>query len=158
MSEGEADVEKLFDVAAATGTAAVNIIPDRNYRPGVKDEKLRKLYEIIEVAGKRGFPIIVGTEMNAPGNKFVDSFNTAELKPLVPVFLRGAHIIYGHTVLQRQRCLGYLSAWAREQFASVHEKNDFFETVGRELQPAKEDVLNDLAGNPSPSDILAKLR
>lgn len=157
MSEGEADVERLFDVAAATGMAAVNIIPDRNYRPGVKDEKLRKLYEIVELAGKRGYPVIVGTEMNAPGNKFVDSFNTAELKPLVPVFLRGAHIIYGHTVLQRQRGLGYLSAWAREQFASVNDKNDFFETVGRELHPAKENVLSDLADNPSPSDILAKL-
>ena len=39
------------------------------------------------------FPIIVGTEMNAPGQKFVDVFASAELKPLAPAFLRGACIV-----------------------------------------------------------------
>jgi hypothetical protein len=34
--------------------------------------------------------------MNSPGNKFMDSFETAELKPLVPVFLEGAAAIYKH--------------------------------------------------------------
>ncbi len=68
------------------------------------------------MAERHDFPIIVGTEMNSPGNKFVDSFGTAELAPLVPVFLRGAHIIYGHSVLQRQSGLGYLSEWAKKTF------------------------------------------
>ena len=96
------------------GAAALNIIPDRNYTPGVKDQKLQNLYDVVELAEKHHFPIIVGTEMNAPGNKFVDSFGTAELKPLAPVFLKGAHIVYAHSVLQRQSGLGYLSAWAEE--------------------------------------------
>ena len=39
------------------------------------------------MARNRQFPIIVGTEKNAPGNKFVDSLQTAELAPLLPVFL-----------------------------------------------------------------------
>ena len=55
------------------------------------------LYEVIEMAEKHGFPVIVGTEMNAPGNKFVDNFAAAELQPLVPVFLKGAHIVYAHS-------------------------------------------------------------
>ncbi len=55
--------------------------------------------------------------MNAPGNKFVDDFSTAELKPLAPVFLKGAHIVYAHSVLQRESGLGYLSDWAKKPFA-----------------------------------------
>ena len=101
-SEGEQAIEELFTVATASGAAAVNIIPDRNYTPGVKDEKLQKFCNAVALAEKHDFPVIVGTEMNAPGNKFVDSFDTAELKPLVPVSLKGAHIVYAHSVLQRE--------------------------------------------------------
>lgn len=158
MSEGEANAEELLEMAAATGTAAINIIPDRNYRPGVKDRKLAKLNEIIVLAERLQFPVMVGTEMNAPGNKFVDSFGSAELKPLVPVFMRGANIIYGHTVLQRQAGLGYLSAWADAHFTSPSEKNRFYEAVGRDVQPAHEDVLCELGDDPSPDDITAKLK
>ena len=95
-SEGEKAIEELFDVAMSTGAAALNIIPDRNYTPGVKDQKLANLYAVVELARKRRLPIVVGTEMNSPGNKFVDSFETEELKPLVPVFLEGAEAIYKH--------------------------------------------------------------
>jgi hypothetical protein len=72
---------------AGAGAAALSIIPDRNYTPGVKDRKLENLHHVVEMARNRQFPIIVGTERNAPGNKFVDSFQTAELAPLLPVFL-----------------------------------------------------------------------
>jgi hypothetical protein len=88
-SEGEKSIEELVDVAMSTGAAALNIIPDRNYTPGVKDVKLANLYAVVELAKRRGLPVIVGTEMNSPGNKFVDSFDSAELKPLMPVFLEG---------------------------------------------------------------------
>ncbi|MDW8345081.1 MAG: hypothetical protein RMM51_11415 [Verrucomicrobiae bacterium] len=134
-SPGERDLNALFDVAIHHGAAALNIIPDRNYRPGVRDEKLQNLYDVVATAEKHGFPIIVGTEMNAPGNKFVDDFNTNELKPLVPVFLKGAFIVYAHTQLQRHTGHGYLSDWARKQFSTVHEKNAFFERLGRILPP-----------------------
>ena len=41
MSEGEKCIEEFFEVAMSSGTAALNIIPDRNYRPGVKDESCK---------------------------------------------------------------------------------------------------------------------
>jgi hypothetical protein len=156
-ADGEKSLDELFATGIASGAAALNIIPDRNYTPGVKDQKLQNLYDVVEKAEKHHFPIIVGTEMNSPGNKFVDSFGTAELTPLVPVFLRGAHIIYGHSVMQRQSGLGYLSAWAKKAFATVKARNEFFERVGRELQPANEDRLRGLTAEATPDQILAKI-
>ncbi len=158
MSEGESPAEQLVEMALASGTAAINIIPDRNYKPGVKDQKLAKLNEIVALAERFHLPVMVGTEMNAPGNKFVDSFGSSELKPLVPVFMRGAHIIYGHTVLQRQLGLGYLSPWAAGRFSGPAEKNRFYESVGRDMQPAREEDLRELGDDPSPDDILAKVK
>lgn len=153
---GERNVNELFDIAIRHGAAALNIIPDRNYRRGVKDEKLRNLYEVVAMAEKFGFPIIVGTEMNAPGNKFVDDFDAEELKPLLPIFLKGAHIVYAHTQLQRHTGNGYLSAWAQRQFASVAEKNRFFEQLGRILpaDATTEDTqraVQQLLPHPTPS-------
>ena len=114
--DGEQDIERLLDVEMKTGVAAINIIPDRNYTPGVKNQKLTNLYRIVELAESRNLPIVVGTEMNSPGQKFVDSFETAELKPLVPVFLKGAHIIYAHSVLQQTCGLGYHKRLGKEKF------------------------------------------
>ena len=140
-SDGEKCIEELFAVAQATGAAAINIIPDRNYTPGVKDQKLQNLYDVVALAERHGFPVIIGTEMNAPGNKFVDNFDSTELKPLVPVFLKGAHIVYAHSVLQRRFSRGYLSPWALQHFPSVAEKNDYFEKLGRELSPDREETI-----------------
>jgi hypothetical protein len=134
-SDGEKCIEEWFAVAKASGAAALNIIPDRNYTPGVKDQKLQNLYDVVALAEKHGFPIIVGTEMNAPGNRFVDAFDTAELKPLLPVFLKGAHIVFAHTMLQRHDGNGYLSDWAQQTFSTVADKNEFFEKLGRDLSP-----------------------
>jgi hypothetical protein len=157
-TEGEKRMEELFEVGRASGVAALNIIPDRNYTPGVKDQKLQNLYDVVALAEKNHFPIIVGTEMNAAGNKFVDAFDTAELKPLGPVFLRGAHIVYAHSVLQRQSGLGYLSAWAKKTFAAPAAKNNFYEQLGRELQPAMENRLSGLTLEATPAQILAKIK
>jgi hypothetical protein len=155
-SDGEQRIEGLFAIGISTGVAALNIIPDRNYTPGVVDQKLRNLQLVVELAEKYHFPIIVGTEMNAPGNKFVDSFGTVELAPLAPVFLRGAHIVYAHSVLQRQCGLGYLSAWAGKSFATPAVKNEFFERLGRGLAPAKEEALRGLTGEATPAQILSR--
>jgi len=157
-SEGEQRLEELFEVAAAAGAAALNLIPDRNYTPGVRDQKLQNLRQVVETAQKRQFPIIVGTEMNAPGNKFVDSFQTAELAPLLPVFLRGAHIVYAHSVLEGQVGLGYLSPWARKTFDRVTVKNDFFDKLGQELTPETEGRLSGLTPAATPDQILARCR
>jgi hypothetical protein len=157
-SEGEKAIGEWIQVAMAGGAAAINVIPGRNFTPGVKNQKLQNLYDVIALAGKHDFPVIVGTEMNAPGNPFVDDFSTAELKPLVPVFLKGAHIVYAHSVLQRESGLGYLSAWAKKSFADTAARNDFFERLGRELQPAKEDKLRGLPSNETAENIFAKVR
>jgi hypothetical protein len=155
-SEGEQQIGELFEVAARSGAAALNIIPDRNYTPGVKDRKLENLQQVVRMSEERQYPIIVGTEMNAPGNKFVDSFQTAELAPLLPIFLRGAHIAYAHSVLQGRAGLGYLSPWARDSFKSVAAKNEFFEKLGRQLTPETEDRLAGLR-EAAPGKVLARL-
>ncbi len=154
LSAGEKDMDELLHVAMSTGAAALNIIPDRNYKPAVKDEKLQNLYNIVELAEKLNLPVVVGTEMNSPGQKFVDSFDTDELSPLVPVFLKGAHIVYAHSVLQQKCGLGYTSDWGKKNFQSAAEKNRFFQTLGSLLQPAGEDVLADLDENITPQQIL----
>ncbi len=146
-SEGEQCIGEFFEVAKASGTAALNIIPDRNYTPGVKDQKFQNLCGVIALAEKHHFPVIVGTEMNAPGNKFADSFESAELKPFVPVFLKGAYIVYAHSMLQRHCQRGYLSEWAKQRFSTVVEKNNFFEQLGRDLSP-----------NVTTEELLAKLQ
>jgi hypothetical protein len=156
-SDGEKAIEELLEVAMSTGAAAINIIPDRNYKPGVKDEKLQNLYQIVELAEKLHLPVIVGTEMNSPGQKFVDSFGTEELSPLVPVFLKGAHIVYAHSVLQQKCGLGYTSNWAKKNFESVAKKNEFFQTLGSTLKPEQENTLANLSEDVTAREILDKV-
>ena len=153
-SEGEKCMEELFAVARAGGAAALNIIPDRNYTPGVKDQKVENLYQVVGMAQDRQFPIIVGTEMNAPGNKFVDSFQTAELAPLLPIFLRGAHIVYAHSRPAGPGGAGLLDPWAGKTFESAASKNDFFERLGQELTPETEGRLEGLTAAATPDQVL----
>lgn len=156
-SDGEQEIETLLDVAASTGAVAINVIPDRNYTPGSPDEKLKNLYDVVEVAQKRHLPVVMGTEMNSPGQKFVDDFQSEELKPLAPVFLKGAHIVYAHSALQRQSGLGYTSQWADKSFDNVAEKNDFFEKIGSSLQSEREDGLSGLSDDVAPQQVLDKV-
>ncbi len=153
-SDGEQDIESLLDVAMEAGSAAINVIPDRNYTVGSQDEKLVNLYKVVEVAERRNLPIVVGTEMNSPGQKFVDDFSTTELSPLVPILLKSAHVFYAHSVLQKQCGLGYMSTWASRNFPDVIEKNRFFEQVGRMLSVGREDDLCELDENTSPQELL----
>ncbi len=156
-SAGERAMEELLDVAMSTGAAAINVIPDRNYTPGAPDEKTRNLHQVVELAEKLNLIVVEGTEMNSPGQKFVDDFATAELAPLVPVFLKGAHIVYAHSVLQRKCGLGYTSNWANKNFGGAAEKNTFFEQVGRLLKPQREDSLAGLRDDVNAEEILDKV-
>jgi hypothetical protein len=156
-SQGEKDIEELLDVAMSTGAAAINVIPDRNYTPGAKNEKTENLYHVIEVAQRRHLPVVVGTEMNSPGQKFVDDYKTEELAPLVPVFLKSAYIFYAHSVLQRQSGLGYTSQWAKNNFDNVASKNEFFEELGSSLKPKDEDKLSGLSKDVTTKEILDKV-
>ena len=154
LSDGEKAIEELLDVGMSTGVAALNIIPDRNYTPGVKDEKLANLYQVVEIANQRHLPIVVGTEMNSPGQKFVDDFDSAELAPLLPSFLKGAHIVYAHSLLQQHAAMGYTSDWARQNLAEPEARNRFFEKVGRLVNPSGQESLNCIDANHSPQAIL----
>ena len=71
-SDGERRMDEFVDIAIASGAAALNVIPDRNYTPGEPDDKVKNLYAVVTLAERRGFPIVAGTEMNAPGQKFVE--------------------------------------------------------------------------------------
>jgi hypothetical protein len=153
-SAGEQAIEELLHVAMSTGAVALNVIPDRNYTPGSQDQKVQNLYRVLEVARQRHLVVVEGTEMNSPGQKFVDDFDTAELAPLLPVFLKGAHIVYAHSVLQCQCGLGYTSIWAEKHFGTAERKNAFFEEMGATLQPPQADTLRELNDTASPNDIL----
>ena len=134
-SDGEQAIEELLDLQMADGVAAVNIIPDRNWNladAAEKKTKVANLYRIVELAGARHLPLVVGTEMNAPGLKFVDAFDAPELAPVRDAFLRGARILAGHTVSVLRGGHGYLSAWADDRFPNVADKNDYFEGLGRQ--------------------------
>jgi hypothetical protein len=101
-------------------------------------------------------PVVVGTEMNGPGQKFVDDFDSQELSPLLAVFLKGAYIVYAHSVLQQRAGLGYTSDWAKKNFEGPAEKNEFFRELGSLLQPQQECKLGDLSKDISPQQILDK--
>jgi hypothetical protein len=156
MSEGERRMDEYVDIAMASGAAALSVIPDCNYTPGSPEDKKKNLYAVVALAERRGFPIVSGTEMNTHGQKFVDSFDAADLKPLAQPFLRSAYIFYAHTVLQRELGLGYVSSWAAASFGSLTAKNEFFLAVGRALQPG-EDMLAGLDADASPQQLLKRL-
>jgi hypothetical protein len=156
-SDGEQKIEKLLEIAVKTGVAAVNIVPDRNFTPGVKDQKLKNLYHFVKLAEQMNLPVFVGTEMNSPGQKFVDDLHSDELKPLLPVFLNGARIAYAHSALHKNAKLGYLSDWAKKHFFSSAPKNRFYQTVGEKLQPQKLDTLNSFNTETKPEQIIKAL-
>lgn len=156
-SEGESDLDALLEVAVAKGVAAINVIPDRNYTQGRPDAKLRNLYFAVELAERLGLPVLAGTEMNSPGHKFVDDFESPELAPLAPALRKGAHIFYAHSVLQRGAGLGYTSNWASESFRDVWERNHFFAEFGAKFLPGSEDLLSGLTALTTPAEILSKL-
>lgn len=157
LSDGEQEIERLLEIAMQSGVAALNIIPDRNHTPGVKDKKLENLYQVVELAEKLHLPVVVGTEMNSPGQKFVDDFDSQELSPLLGVFLKGAYIVYAHSVLQQKAGLGYTSNWAKKSFKGLAEKNEFFQKLGSLLKPEQEDSLADLSDDVTAQQILNKV-
>lgn len=158
-SDGERQMEELLKIEMQTGVCVVNIIPDRNYSAGKgkEDVKCKNLYDFVELCQKYDLPIIAGTEMNSPGQKFVDSFDTDELKPLVPTFLKGAMIVYAHSVLFRKTGIAYNSKWAQENFNSLKDRNDFFEQIGRKILPCNEELLDGISITTKASEIISKL-
>ncbi len=138
-SEGESDPESQLECLTAKGVAAVNIIPDRNWNfsdPDVKARKVAELNRYIEAALALDLPINVGTELNKPGQKFVDDFDAAPLKPWLPTFVEGAQVMVGHTRLLRYADLSYVDEQAAAEFTTRSARNTFFAAVGALPCPA----------------------
>ncbi len=132
LSSGEKCSDELLDLNIKLGAGVLNIVPDRNWNISDADDKAAKLAElakIVEQCKKRDIPIIVGTEMNAPGLKLVDSFESEELSPYTQIFKEGAALVYAHTLMQPKE-KGYLSKWADDKFKNKEEKNKFFISIG----------------------------
>ena len=155
-SAGEEAIEELLEVARSTGVAVFNIIPDRNYNPGTKDQKLTNLQKVVEICKDLNMPLLGGTEMNSPGQKFVDDFDSDELKPMHPYFLEGSRILHAHSTLQRHAGMGYLSPWANDQFASVSAKNEFYARFGEIFSPRGDEALqNDLSDTLGSEEVIS---
>lgn len=157
-TSGEQCMDELLDVMTAGGVAAVNIIPDRNWNfkdPETRRKKAANLHDFAAKARARELPIIVGTEMNAHGQRFVDDFDAPEMAPLYPDFARGAFLLHGHTLLQAHAGMGYMSEWAADGFSSTADKNRFFEEAGRLAADAS--ALAEVTVESTPAEVIARL-
>lgn len=132
-SNGEKDGKVLLELSKSKGAAALNLIPDRNWNIAdrkVKAIKTKNLKNIIETAVSMEMPIHIGTEMNKKGLPFVDDLNGADLNPYKEIFLDGARIIVGHTLLGRFADFSYTGEKAENEFVSLKKRNAFFASVG----------------------------
>ena len=155
-------MEELLELLVASGVAALNIIPDRNWNIAdaeIRRVKLDNLYAMVRLAEKLDLPLNIGTEMNAPGQKLIDDFDAPELRPVRQAFLDGAYFIYGHTALQRALGLGYQSLWAQQHLPARQERNAFYTRVGRSLPPGKAGLgrLGKFSAQSSPGQLLGGL-
>jgi hypothetical protein len=161
-SQGEQRIEELLTLLINKGVAGINIVPDRNWNfpdPQVRAAKVRELYRVVDLARSLDLPILVGTEMNKAGQRLVDDFDAEPLRPLRGDFVRGADFLYGHTVMQRALGLGYQSEWARSHLPGRRERNAFYATVGRLVEPGAESLqrLAKLDVSKGPDAVVAHL-
>ena len=148
LSEGESHMEELLELLIGKGMGALTIIPDRNWNVKDPDEralKVRKLDEVMALARALELPVIVGTEMNKPGQRLIDDFGAEPLRPYRQDFVEGAEFLYGHTLMQRALGRGYHSAWAREHLATREARNAFYIGVGH-MAAVGPDVVGRAAG------------
>ncbi|MEC7803091.1 MAG: hypothetical protein VX467_07915 [Verrucomicrobiota bacterium] len=155
-SAGEESIEELLEVARSTGVAVFNVIPDRNYTPGSPDQKLANLQKVVDICKDLEMPLLGGTEMNSPGQKFVDNFDSDELKPMHSQFLEGSRILHAHSTLQRLAGMGYLSPWADDQFATTSAKNEFYGSFGEIFSPRGDNALqNELKDSLGSEEVIS---
>ena len=137
---------------------------ERHPRPQLRDrssatDKVKNLYDVVALAERRGFPVIAGTEMNAPGQKFVDTFDADELKPLAPIFLRGAFIVYAHTASATRVWARLPQPVGRKRVSRRStRRTEFFEAAGRALRPDAENKLSGVDAGVSPAQLLERLQ
>jgi hypothetical protein len=158
-SDGEQAMTELLELLVSKGVVVFNIIPDRNWNiadPAVKQIKLQKLYDVVELAQKLDLPLNVGTEMNAFGQKLVDNFDAPELAPVREAFMDGAYFIYGHTAAQRALGIGYQSDWAKMHLPTRRDRNNFYTRLGKLTEPGQPGLiqLQTLDATALPAEIL----
>lgn len=151
MRSGESDPVAQLECLMAKGIAAVNIIPDRNWNvkdPAAAAKLVHELDRYIAAAKSFDLPINIGTELNKPGQRFVDDFAAEPMKPYHADFLQGAQVMVGHTRLLRWADYSYTDAAASEDYPSRAARNAFFASVGALPGPAAA-TLAKLAGMES---------
>ncbi len=161
-SEGERDPDLLLDLLVTMGIVVLNVIPDRNWNfsdPEEREEKTRNLHAIITAARKRGIPVIAGSEMNTPGQKLVDEFNSPALAPLRQTFTDGAWFVRGHTVMQHAAGMGWWSDWAVHHLLERADRISFFTLLGRSTPSgqAGRKCLEGLDKDLDPAGVLARI-
>lgn len=158
---GEEDPGKLLDDAMGWGALCVNIIPERNWNikdPDAKQQKVACMDAFIQAALDRDLPVMAGTEMNSPGQKFVDTFDAPELKSHIGHFVDAAYWLYGHTVMARAAGMGLVSLWSEKHFAGDKKKaNQFYTEVGKVAQPGTYSTsrMQSIAPSMDPNQVLA---
>jgi hypothetical protein len=161
-TSGEQRIEELLELLIAKGAVALNIVPDRNWDikdPATRELKVRKLYEVVELARRLELPLNIGTEMNSFGQKLVDDFDAPALQPVRQDFLDGAYFAYGHTLLLRSTGLGYQSAWAQAHLPARRARNQFYTRIGRAVPPGLTGAsrLQGITESMTPAQILAQV-
>jgi len=163
LSTGEQAITELLEILIRKGTAALNIVPDRNWN--IADEKLKQikvqnLYDIVKLAKEFDLPLNIGTEMNSPGQKVMDDFSAPELGPVKEDFIAGAQFIYGHTALARACQKGYQSDWAKTHLPARKERNEFYQTLGQLVPPGFKGLLmlKALPAEASPAEMLSLIK
>jgi len=161
-NDGEADALKNFGFLRDKGCVSITIVPDRNWNvdPDERELKVGKLNEAVADARELEMPILVGTEMNKPGSKFVDDFACGALAPHLGEFRRGAHIAWAHTLLKMTAGVGYVGEWAEAHFGGrVGEKNEFFGRIGAARYPDAKVMQHciELGVDAGPDDFLKVL-
>lgn len=165
-SEGEADPDRLLDNAANWGAKAVAVMPDGSWNiqdPVEKAKKLAALAALMAAAKRHNLPVLAGSPMSAPGQKFVDSFDAPELAAYFRDFTDSAFWLYGHATLERALGMGLQSDWARHTFdKDAAAANAFYLEAGKKAAPGKAtrrrlaSVCHDT--DPAPGDILDALK
>jgi hypothetical protein len=96
-TNGEANPRELLEYYKSTGAVALNIIPHRT----ANAEKYGNLQAIIKAAKELNMPLCMGTEMNSPGQPFLDNWFGNYLKVYRQDALKGAQHFHNHTVTKR---------------------------------------------------------
>ncbi len=145
-SEGESNPREQLECLADKGVAAVNIIPDRNWNVKDKDKRAKLVTELnryVETASDMNLPIFVGTELNKPGQRFIDDFDAEPMKPHHAAFMQGAQVLIGHTRLLRWADVSLVDEDTRSEWPDAAERNQVFAAVGA-LQPPDRKALDKL--------------